>query len=127
MFGTKVNLLTFLLFPQDCSIKMAMGSLDRGKVILSPGQLTMVQKPDMPIFRIIDSKLENMTSSNDKNGIRMVVIMKRKITSEMMSTRVSLCDDFFCPVCEFSLGDDIPSLNPDSWCTVIFICSFTPM
>ena len=95
MFGTKVNLLTFLLFLQDCSIKMAMGSLDRGKVILFPGQLTMVQKSDMPIFRIIDSKLENMTSSNDKNGIRMVVIMKRKITSEMMSTRVSLCDDFF--------------------------------
>ena len=34
---------------------MAMGSLDRTKVILLPDQLTMIQEADMPIFQIIET------------------------------------------------------------------------
>ena len=65
---------------------MAMGSLDGTKVILLPNQLTMIQGTDMPIFRIIDWSLKKKTLRKGKQGISMVVVMKRKITSEMMTT-----------------------------------------
>ena len=40
----------------------------------------------MPIFRVIDWTLDNKTLRTGKQGISMVVVMKRKITSEMMTT-----------------------------------------
>ena len=40
----------------------------------------------MPIFEIIDWTLEKRTLRKGKQGISMVVLMKRKITSEMMTT-----------------------------------------
>ena len=65
---------------------MAMGSLDRTTVTLIPDKLVLTQTLDMPIFRIIDCTLENKTLKTGKQGISMVVVMKRKITSEMMTT-----------------------------------------
>ena len=65
---------------------MAMGNLDRTKVVLLPRQLTLTQEVDMPIFRIIDSSLRTKAFKNGKNGLRMEIVMKRKITSEMMTT-----------------------------------------
>ena len=63
-----------------------MGSLDRTKVILLPDQLTMIQEADMPIFQIIGSSLDTKIFKNGKHGLSMVIAMKRKITSEMMTT-----------------------------------------
>ena len=40
----------------------------------------------MSIFRITDWNLGPKTFRNGKDGLRMVVVMKRKITSEMMTT-----------------------------------------
>ena len=65
---------------------MAMGSLDRTTVTLISDQLVMSQEMDMPIFRVIDWTLDNKTLRTGKQGISMVVVMKRKITSEMMTT-----------------------------------------
>ena len=65
---------------------MAMGSLDRTTVTLVSDQLVMSQEMDMPIFRVIDWTLDNKTLRTGKQGISMVVVMKRKITSEMMTT-----------------------------------------
>ena len=65
---------------------MAMGSLDRTTVTLVPDQLVMSQEKDMSIFRLIDWTLDNRTLRTGKQGISMVVVMKRKITSEMMTT-----------------------------------------
>ena len=69
---------------------MAMGSLDSTTVTLVPGQMKMSQKPNMPIFRNIDWNLGKTFFENDgsdgKHGIRMSIVMKRKITSEMMTT-----------------------------------------
>ena len=62
---------------------MAMGTLDMSKVRLLPGNLTMRQNVDMPIFLITDWKLKNKTIGK---GLSMVVLLKRKITSEMMTT-----------------------------------------
>ena len=52
-------------------------------VRLSPDNLTMRQNVDMPIFLITDWKLKNKTMGK---GLSMVVLLKRKITSEMMTT-----------------------------------------
>ena len=65
---------------------MAMGSLDMTTVTLIPDQLVMSQELDMPIFRLIDWSLDNKILRTGKQGISMVVVLKRKITSEMMTT-----------------------------------------
>ena len=65
---------------------MAMGSLDMTAVTLIPDQLIMTQGADMPIFRITDWKMGSKTFKKGKIGLRMFVVMKRKITSEMMTT-----------------------------------------
>ena len=65
---------------------MAMGSLDITTVTLVPDQMIMTQRVDMPIFRVTEWKLGNKNFRRGKKGLRMVVVMKRKIISEMMTT-----------------------------------------
>ena len=66
---------------------MAMGSLDKTTVTLIPNQLIMTQGADMPIFHITDWNLGSKTlKKSGKSGLRMLVVMKRKITSEIMTT-----------------------------------------
>ena len=69
---------------------MATGSLDNETVNIVPGNLKMSQDANMAIFRLVEWKLESngLHESVDKDikGIHMVVVMKRKITSEMMTT-----------------------------------------
>ena len=63
-----------------------MGSLDLKTVNLVPGQLNMSQEVDMPIFLVTDWSLQNDTFNGKKKGISMAIVLKRKITSEMMTT-----------------------------------------
>ena len=65
---------------------MVMGSLDLTTVTLVPGRMIMSQTLNMPIFRNMDWNLDKATFVNGKEGIRMVIVLKRKITSEMMTT-----------------------------------------
>ena len=65
---------------------MAMGSLDSATVGLVPGQMVMSQRLNMILFQNVDWNLEKATSENGKEGVRMKIVMKRKITSEMMTT-----------------------------------------
>ena len=58
--------------------------LDQETVVLLPGNFTMTQPKDMTLFTITRSVLEN--TSFPRNGIRMIISMKRKIMSEMMTT-----------------------------------------
>ena len=53
---------------------------------LVPDQLKIIQKLNMPIFRIVDWGWKTKTSENGDKGLSAVVVMKRKITSEMMTT-----------------------------------------
>ena len=71
---------------QTCSIDMAMGSLDRTTVTLIPDQLVMSQALDMPNFKVIGWTFESKPLKTGKQGISIVVSMKRKMTSEMMTT-----------------------------------------
>ena len=62
---------------------MAMSSLDRTTVTLIPDKLVMSQDVDMSIFRVIEWTLD-VNPANE--GVILVFAMKRKITSEMMTT-----------------------------------------
>ena len=59
-----------------------MGSLDKTTVALTPGHLYMNQKVDMSIFLLTEWQLV----SNEQIGLALKFKMKRKITSEMMTT-----------------------------------------
>ena len=65
---------------------MAMGRLDMTTVTLIPGQITMSHRLKMPIFRTIDWNLDRANFVNGKKGVSVAIVMKRKITSEMMTT-----------------------------------------
>ena len=57
---------------------------DQGTVSLLPASITLKQSKDMTQFSITECVLVNATSPN--TGIEMVITMKRKIMSEMMTT-----------------------------------------
>ena len=65
---------------------MAMGSLASTTVALVPSQMVMSQKKNMILFQNVKWSLEKATFENGRLGVRMTVVMKRKITSEMMTT-----------------------------------------
>ena len=60
---------------------MAMGSLENSSVKLFPNKLSMTQNPDMSIFRVA-----NWYWTQNPNSLSVEVVLKRKITSEMMTT-----------------------------------------
>ena len=90
-FDTQVSvskLLSIILIYhlQTCYIDMAIGSLDRDTVFLVPGQLNMSESKDMPIFRMIHWELKEQRFDARKHGLRLVIVMKRKVVSELMTT-----------------------------------------
>merc|ERR1711978_583338 len=66
----------------------------------------MSQRVDMPIFQLTNWKLETRTFDEHKQGLSMTVVMKRKITSEMMTTyfpslllmMITFATTFFKPI-----------------------------
>ena len=65
---------------------MAMGSLDRTSVKLMVGQLFMNESLDMPIFQITSWHLHQDEDTNGIKGLSVVLVLKRKISSELMTT-----------------------------------------
>ena len=69
-----------------CTIDMLVGTLDLKTVTLHPDKLWLEQEKDMTLFQITNHRLIFTNSSNPKQGMRMIVVMKRKIMSEIMTT-----------------------------------------
>ena len=65
---------------------MLVGTLDLKTVTLHPDKLWLEQERDMTLFQITNHRLIFTNSSNPKQGMRMIVVMKRKIMSELMTT-----------------------------------------
>ena len=63
---------------------MAVGPLDNATVTLTPDQLNMKQEEDMAIFHLTDWNLG--FKSKREEGLKMSISMRRKITSELMTT-----------------------------------------
>ena len=55
-------------------------------MVLLPKRLDVIQERDMNLFRVTDYSLTFAIEEDEKQGIRMSLVMKRKITSEMMTT-----------------------------------------
>ena len=85
-FQCPYNLKKYPFDTQICSIDMAMGPFDRTSVKLMVGQLYMNQSLDMPIFQITNWHLDQEKHSNGGNKLRVVLVLKRKISSELMTT-----------------------------------------
>ena len=67
---------------QTCKIDMGLREIHNETIELIPKNLKMTQGRDMSCFSIIDWKLER----SQENGVQMVIVFRRKITSEMMTT-----------------------------------------
>ena len=61
---------------------MGLREIHNETMKLIPKKLKMTQGRDMSCFSIIDWKLER----SQENGVQMVIVFRRKITSEMMTT-----------------------------------------
>ena len=61
---------------------MGLREIHNETIQLIPKKLKMTQGRDMSCFSIIDWKLER----SQENGVQMVIVFRRKITSEMMTT-----------------------------------------
>ena len=53
---------------------------------LNPGQLHMNQSLDLPIFLIMAWKLHKERQSNGRTTLKMTMVLKRKVISELMTT-----------------------------------------
>ena len=65
---------------------MVVGTLDLKTVRLRPELLYMRQAKDMTLFQITHQELFYMNRTNPELGIRMLIVLKRKVMSEMMTT-----------------------------------------
>ena len=65
---------------------MVVGSLDKPMLKLFPKQLIMKQDGDLALFQIIDWNLLYRETKSPDEGIQLVIVMRRKILSEIMST-----------------------------------------
>ena len=80
-----IAIVTSQLDIQECHIDMGLTDSDRKNVDLVAGILTMEQSADMNLFNIIGRTL-SLVDTNSKKELRMTIVMKRKIMSEMMTT-----------------------------------------
>ena len=65
---------------------MVVGTLDLKTVTLSPDMFWLKQDKDMTLFQITHYVLSYTNASNPDQGLRMLIVMKRKIMSEIMTT-----------------------------------------
>ena len=65
---------------------MTVDELDQGMVDLVPDQLIMKQDTDMTMYTITDRKIVHIDEHNPEDGIQMVVVLKRKIQNEILTT-----------------------------------------
>ena len=77
------NLIVFHVPPQTCLIEMAVRLNSRDTVHLIPGEISMKQNLDMTMFTIT---LYDLDYIDNRDGIRVLIVMKRKFMSEIMTT-----------------------------------------
>ena len=65
---------------------MSMGKKEREKVRLVPDNLRLMQKTDMAIFVLTHLDLVYKNEQSPEEGIQLVMRMRRKVTTEMMTT-----------------------------------------
>ena len=64
--------------------------MDMDTVRLLPRHLKMEETIDILLFTIKDSTLEYRNTSSPQDGVKMTLLLKRKIMNEMMTTYEAL-------------------------------------
>ena len=83
-FDTQVKQVSqHLALVQVCSVDM---SVNLETVVLQPDELLVTQHGDMNLFLITETDLRYQDTNDHKKGIKVIIKMKRKITSEMLTT-----------------------------------------
>ena len=67
---------------------MGLRDIHSETIALIPEQLRMIQGRDMTCFSIIDWKF----APSPENGVQMVIVFRRKITGQIMTTYFFLID-----------------------------------
>ena len=65
---------------------MTPGHLDTKKVLLLPDQLYMKESTDLTLYTISHWSLEQRNTSSPGEGVRMGIVLKRRIMNELMTT-----------------------------------------
>ena len=86
MDNLHLNMLIMYHISQVCTIDMVMGRLDLKTVTLIPDQLLMKENVDMTLFTITDWSFVYRNDIGPDAGIIMKIVLKRKITNELMTT-----------------------------------------
>ena len=71
---------------QVCSIILVVRSLDLDTVTLLPGKVDLIEERELTMYTITDIRIEKSNPENDNEGIRMVLVLKRKIVNECLTT-----------------------------------------
>ena len=71
---------------KECFILMTVNSLDKETVELVSSTLWMEEQLDLTLFHITNFTLGPANASDPKQGVKMVTRMRRKVTTEMMTT-----------------------------------------
>ena len=65
---------------------MIVGTLDLKTVALKHDHLWLKQAKDMTLFQITYKELSYINRTNPEQGLRMLIVLKRKIMTEIMTT-----------------------------------------
>ena len=71
---------------QVCSIILVVRSLDLDTVTLLPGKVDLIEERELTMYTITDIRIEKSNPENDNDGIRMVLVLKRRIVNECLTT-----------------------------------------
>jgi hypothetical protein len=71
---------------QKCAIEMNVRALDLKTVMLNPNDIMMNEKKELTMYIINEWKLVYRDEDNKKKGIKMEIVLKRRITNELLTT-----------------------------------------
>ena len=82
---------------------MTVGELDKSMVTLVPDQIILKQKRSMTMFNIIEEKIEHIDKNNTRDGMQVVITLKRKFVNDLLTTYlptillilITYCTTFF--------------------------------
>ena len=65
---------------------MVVQNFDNDTVVLVPDMMAMMEKVELTMFKITQWELVYIEKDNRKMGIKMEIVLKRKLTNEIMTT-----------------------------------------
>ena len=74
------------LTTQVCSIQMKTQPLDMESIALVPGQMMLNENTELTMYVITKWKISYRNTDRPEEGIKMEIVLKRRITNELLTT-----------------------------------------